>query len=322
MRHSGGVDIAVLDDYQAVALEVADWSRLQAQGKVQVFTDHVVDPVTLVERLQPYGAVIMMRERTPLPAAVIERLPNLRLIVTTGRRNPVLDVAAATRRGITVCNTGGLSAPTAELTWALILGCGRHLRTEAGGFAAGGWQTTVGMDLAGATLGILGFGRIGRQVAVVGQAFGMRVLAVSRSLDTEAGRAAGVEAVSIIDLLRRSDVVSIHLPLTDDTRGLIDRDALAQLKPTALLINTARGPIVDTVALREALAAGRLAGAGIDVFDSEPPAPDDPMRTAPGVLATPHLGYVTRNGLGAFYREAVEDVEAFLAGRPIRVVTS
>ena len=314
------VDIAVLDDYQGVALSVADWSGLQAQGRVDVFTDHVTDHDGLVERLQHHDAVVLMRERTPFPAAVIDRLGRLKLIVTTGRRNPVLDVAAAAGRGIVVCHTRGLVSSTAELTWALILGLSRNLIAEVQSFSAGGWQTTIGRDLAGSTLGILGFGRIGSQVARVGQAFGMRVLAASRSLDAEGGRTAGVEPGSVTDVLEGSDIVSIHLPLNDQTRGLLGRDALALMKPTALLINTSRGPIVDTVALREALATGRLGGAGIDVFDHEPPAPDDPLRQTPGLLATPHLGYVSRNGLGLFYADAVADIEAFIAGAPVRVV--
>ncbi len=315
-----GVDIAVLDDYQGVALSVADWSRLQEQGRVDVFTDHLTEHAGLVDRLQPYDVVVLMRERTPFPAAVIDRLDRLRLIVTTGRRNPVLEVVAASRRGVMVCHTRGLSSSTAELTWALILGVSRNLITEAQNVTAGGWQTTIGRDLAGSTLGILGFGRIGSQVARVGQAFGMRVLAASRSLDAERGRAAGVEPGSVTDVLKGSDIVSIHLPLNDQTRGMLGRDALALMKPTALLINTSRGPIVDTAALREALATGHLGGAGIDVFDHEPPAPDDPIRQTPGLLATPHLGYVSRNGLGLFYADAVADIEAFAAGRPIRVV--
>ena len=316
------VDIAVLDDYQGVALKVADWSRLKAQGRVDTFADHLVDPDALVRRLRPYGAVVLMRERTSFPAAVIDRLPELRLIVTTGRRNPVLDVAAATRRDIVVSHTGGLSSATAELTWTLILAVCRNLPTETANLAAGRWQSTVGRDLAGATLGVLGFGRIGGRVAAVGRAFGMEVLAVSRSLTPERARESEVVSVSVPELLERSDVVSVHVPLTDRTRGLIGRAELATMKPTAILVNTSRGPVVDTVALREAVAAGRLAGAGIDVFDHEPPEPDDPLRAAPGVLATPHLGYVTYDGLRTFYADAVADIEAFLAGRPIRVLSA
>jgi phosphoglycerate dehydrogenase-like enzyme len=313
------VDIAVLDDYAGVALELADWSALQAQGRVDVFSDHVVDADALTERLARYDVVVLMRERTPLPGPVIDRLDRLRLIVTTGRRNPVIDVAAATRRGIVVSHTGGISSSTVELTWALILAHSRHLVAEVNVLGAGGWQSTLGRDLAGATLGVLGLGRIGGKVAEVGAAFGMDVLAWSRTLTPEKAAASGAVSVSFEELLGRSDVVSIHLPLNAGTRHLLGRAALATMKPTALLVNTSRGPIVDGVALREALAAGRPAGAAIDVFDAEPPG-DDPLLAAPGLLATPHLGYVTRNGLRVFYSEAVEDVEAFLSGAPIRVV--
>jgi phosphoglycerate dehydrogenase-like enzyme len=311
----------VLDDYAGVALELADWSRLQAQGRVDVFADHVVDPDALTERLAPYEAVVLMRERTPLPAAVLDRLDRLRLIVTTGRRNPVIDVAAANRRGVVVSHTDGISSSTVELTWALILAHGRHLVEEVGVLRAGGWQSTVGRDLAGSTLGVLGLGRIGGRVAEVGAAFGMDVLAWSRTLTPERAARSGASAVSFEELLGRSDVVSIHLPLNPETRGLLGSAALASMKSTALLVNTSRGPIIDGPALSAALAAGRPAGAAIDVFDAEPPV-DDPLLSAPGLLATPHLGYVTRHGLQVFYRGAVEDIEAFLSGAPVRVVES
>ena len=313
------VDIAVLDDYAGVALELADWSALQAQGRVDVFSDHVVDPDALAERLARYDVVVLMRKRTPFPGALIDRLDRLRLIVTTGRRNPVIDVAAATRRGIVVSHTGGISSSTVELTWALILAHSRHLVGEVTALRAGGWQSTLGRDLAGATLGVLGLGRIGGKVAEVGAAFGMDVLAWSRTLTPDKAAASGAASVSFDELLGRSDVVSIHLPLNAQTRHLLGAAALAAMKPTALLVNTSRGPIVDGAALREALAAGRPAGAAMDVFDAEPPG-DDPLLEAPGLLATPHLGYVTRNGLRVFYGEAVEDIEAFLSGAPIRVV--
>lgn len=313
------VDIAVLDDYAGAALELADWSRLQAQGRVDVFSDHVVDLDALTERLAPYEAVVLMRERTPLPSEVIDRLDRLRLIVTTGRRNPVIDVAAATRRGIVVSHTDGISTSTVELTWALILAHSRHLVDEVVALRTGDWQSTLGRDLAGATLGVLGLGRIGGKVGEVGVAFGMEVLAWSRTLTPERAAASGATSVSFDELLARSDVVTVHLPLNAQTRALLGAAALASMKPTALLVNTSRGPIIDGVALRQALSDGRLAGAAIDVFDHEPPV-DDPLLGSPGLLATPHLGYVTRNGLQVFYSGAVEDLEAFLSGTPIRVV--
>ncbi len=316
------VDIAVLDDYADAARDLADWSGLQAQGRVDVFTDHVVDADRLVERLTPYGAVVLMRERTPFPAAVIDRLDQLRLIVTTGRRNPVIDLAAAARHGVVVSHTDAISSSTVELTWALILAHSRHLVTEVATLRSGGWQSTVGQDLAGATLGVLGLGRIGSRVAEVGRAFGMDVIAWSRSLTPERAASSGATAVTFAELLSRSDVLSVHVPLTDGTRGLLGADALAAMKSTALLVNTSRGPIVDGAALRDALAAGRLGGAAVDVFDVEPPPGDDPLVGVPGVLATPHLGYVTRDGMALFYRGAVEDIEAFLAGAPIRVLAA
>lgn len=316
------VDIAVLDDYADAALELADWSGLQVQGRVDVYTDHVEDADQLVERLQPYGAVVLMRERTAFPAAVIDRLDRLRLIVTTGRRNPVIDLAAAVRRGIVVSHTDAISSSTVELTWALILAHSRHLVNEVAAVGSGGWQSTVGRDLAGATLGVLGLGRIGSRVAEVGRAFGMDVIAWSRTLTPERAASSGAVAVTLPELLGRSDVLTVHVPLNDGTRGLLGADALATMKPTALLVNTSRGPIVDGAALRDALAAGRPAGAAVDVFDAEPPAADDPLVGTPGVLATPHLGYVTRDGMALFYRGAVEDVEAFLAGAPIRVLAA
>lgn len=314
------VDIAVLDDYADAALELADWSGLRAQGRVDVFTDRVDDVDQLVERLRPYGAVILMRERTAFPAAVIDRLDELRLIVTTGRRNPAIDLAAAARRGIVVSHTDAVSSSTVELTWALILAHSRHLVDEVVALRAGGWQSTVGRDLAGATLGVLGLGRIGSRVAELGRAFGMDVIAWSRSLTPERAASSGATAVTFAELLGRSDVLSVHVPLTDGTRGLLGAEALAAMKPTALLVNTSRGPIVDTAALRDALATGRPGGAAVDVFDVEPPPADDPLVGAPAVLATPHLGYVTRDGMSLFYRGAVEDVEAFLAGALIRVL--
>ena len=316
------VDIAVLDDYADAALQLADWSALQAQGRVDVDTDHVDDVDQLVERLQPYGAVVLMRERTPFPAAVIDRLDRLRLIVTTGRRNPVIDLAAAARRGIVVSHTDASSSSTVELTWALILAHSRHLVDEVAALRSGGWQSTIGRDVAGATLGVLGLGRIGSRVAEVGRAFGMDVIAWSRTLTPERAASSGAAAVTFSELLSRSDVLTVHVPLNDGTRALLGAEELAAMKPDALLVNTSRGPIVDGAALRDALAAGRPGGAAVDVFDVEPPAADDPLVGIPRVLATPHLGYVTRDGMALFYRGAVEDVEAFLAGAPVRVLAA
>ena len=312
------VDIIVLDDYQGVALEMADWSRLQAQGRVEVLREHVGDPDELAQVLSSYDAVVLMRERTPLPAAVIERLPRLRLVVTTGRRNPVIDLDATRRRGIVVCNTGSPAGSTVEHTWALLLGLCRHLVEEASNVREGRWQTTIGRDLAGRTLGVLGLGRIGAQVAGVARAFGMDVLAWSRSLTPERAAEAGVTMAGIDDVLRRADVVTVHLVLSEETRGLLGARELGLMKPGALLVNTSRGPIVDTDALVAALQQGDLGGAAVDVFDTEPLPAHHPLRSAPRLLATPHIGYVTERVYGTFYGEAVEDIEAFLAGAPIR----
>jgi phosphoglycerate dehydrogenase-like enzyme len=263
-----------------------------------------------------------MRERTAFPRRVLERLADLRLLVTTGMGNAVIDLDAARDHGVVVSGTGGIGPPTAELTWALILGLARHVVEEDQDVRAGGWQRTVGADLAGATLGVVGLGRLGGRVAKIGQAFGMDVIAWSQNLDRERAEARGVRAVSKDELFRTADVVTIHLVLSDRTRGLITKDDLALLKPSAYLVNTSRGPIVDERALVEALTRGQLAGAGLDVFDVEPLPPDHPLRSAPRTLLTPHIGYVTDGTYQVFYREAVEDVAAFLAGDPVRVLTA
>ncbi|HSE69717.1 MAG TPA: D-2-hydroxyacid dehydrogenase family protein [Nocardioidaceae bacterium] len=313
-----GMRIAVLDDYQGVALEMADWSPVLARAEVDVFTDHVRDVDALAERLAPHDVVVVMRERTPVPEALLERLPNLRLIVSTGRRNAAVDVAAARARGIEVCGTPSLATAPAELTWALVLGLARHLPAEAAGVRAGGWQTTVGRDLHGRTLGILGLGRIGTQVAQVGVAFGMDVVAWSANLTDERAAEAGARRVDLDTLLAGSDVVTLHLVLGERTQGLLGRRELALMKPDALLVNTARAGLVDTHALVDALAAGRLGGAGLDVFDEEPLPVDHPLRGEPRALLTPHLGYVTEDVYRTFFAGVVEDILAFWGGTPLR----
>ncbi|GAA2497377.1 D-2-hydroxyacid dehydrogenase family protein [Terrabacter carboxydivorans] len=316
--------IAVLDDYQGVALASADWSAVTDHPRtpctVEVFRDHVSEPDALVQRLAPFDAIVVMRERTPLPADVLAALPHLRLVVTTGRRNPSIDVAAATASGITVCGTESLATAPAELTWALVLGLARHLVPEATAVRGGGWQTTVGRDLSGHTLGLLGLGRIGSQVAAVGRAFGMDVVAWSRNLTPDRAEAAGARAVALDELLATSDVVSVHLPLADGTRGLVGDRELALMRADALLVNTSRGPIVDERALLAALDRGHLGGVGLDVFDEEPLPADHPLRTAPRTLLTPHLGYVTRDVYATFFGGVVEDVTAYLDGSPIRLL--
>ncbi|HWN31560.1 MAG TPA: D-2-hydroxyacid dehydrogenase family protein [Pseudonocardia sp.] len=314
---------AVLDDYQGVALDMADWAPVLDRVEVTVFRDHLDDEDALAQVLAEYEIVVLMRERTPFRQSLLDRLPALKLLVTTGMRNASVDVAAAVRRGVLVCGTGGVGNGTAELTWALILGLARHVIEENAGLRSGGpWQRTIGTDLAGAELGLLGLGRLGAQVARIGLAFGMRVSAWSEHLTEARAAEVGVRrAGSKAELLATSDVVSIHLVLSDRSRGLLGADELALLRPTAYLVNTSRGPIVDESALVEALRAGRLAGAGLDVFDVEPLPADHPFRTLPTVLALPHLGYVTQQGYQIFYREIVEDISAYLAGSPIRTLS-
>ena len=317
--------IAVLDDYQAVALTSADWSPVTSRESgpscvVEVFRDHVSEPDALVARLAGFDAVVVMRERTPLTADVIDRLPALRLVVTTGRRNASIDLAAAAAAGITVCGTESRATAPAELAWALTLGLARHVVTEATAVREGGWQTTVGTDLAGRTLGLLGLGRIGSQMAAVGRAFGMDVIAWSPHLTDERAEVAGARAVALDDLLTASHVVSIHLVLGESTRALISHRELALMRPDALLVNTSRGPIVDEDALLTALDAGLLGGVGLDVFDEEPLPMHHPLRTAPRTLLTPHLGYVTKDVYATFFADVVEDIVAYLDGSPIRLL--
>jgi phosphoglycerate dehydrogenase-like enzyme len=312
--------IAVLDDYQYAAAGFADWTRLPEPAEVVEFADHLADPDALVRRLQPFDVVVAMRERTPFPRAVLERLPRLRLLVTTGARNPSIDVAAAAERGVTVCGTRAHPSGTAELTWALILAVARQVPREDASVRAGGWQQTVGTDLAGARLGLLGLGRLGERVARIGLAFEMDVVAWSANLTDERAAEVGVRRVGEEELLATADVVSVHLQLSDRTRGLIGARELGLMKPTAILVNTSRGPIVDEAALVHALREGRIAGAGLDVFDVEPLPRHHPLRELRRAVLTPHLGYVTERTYEVFYGDAVDDVAAWLAGSPVRVV--
>jgi phosphoglycerate dehydrogenase-like enzyme len=313
--------IAVLDDYQSVAAAFTDWSKVPEPVEVVEFHDHVDDEDALVARLQPFDVVLAMRERTAFPRSVIERLPNLKLLVTTGMRNKAIDIAAANERGITVCGTGSQATATAELTWGLILATLRHIPQEDASVRVGGWQHTIGGDLAGARLGVVGLGRLGSRVATVGQAFGMDVVAWSQNLTDERAAEHGVTRVEREELFATADVVTVHLLWSKRTRGLIGADDFARMKPTSVFINTSRGPIVQQQALIDALDQNRIAGAGIDVYDQEPLPADHPMRTLPRTVLTPHLGYVTRGTYEVFYGEAVEDVAAFLAGSQIRVIT-
>jgi phosphoglycerate dehydrogenase-like enzyme len=304
--------IAILDDYQNAALESADWSLLRDRADIAVFRDHLAEPEALIERLLPFDVVCVMRERTPLLRNVIECLPNLKLIASTGSANASIDMAAVGDRGIAVAHTGYRSDPTIELTWALILASARNIVTESNSVRSGGWQQTVGTDLRGKTLGLLGLGRIGSQVARVGSAFGMNLVAWSQNLTSEVAQAAGATLVSKDQLFEQADVLTIHLVLSGRTRGLVGAAELGKMKPTARLINASRGPIVDEQALISALKNKQIAGAAVDVFDIEPLPASHPFRRLENVLATPHIGYVSDGLYKTFYEDTVSNIRKWL----------
>ncbi len=314
--------VAILDDYQGAALEFGDWASLPDGTDVVPFREHIDDDDELVARLAGFDVVVAMRERTPLPRARLARLADLRLLVTTGPFNAVIDMDAARELGIVVAGTGGILTPTSELAWALLLGLARQTAVEDAAVKAGGWQTTVGTDLAGATLGLVGLGNLGAMVGAVGRAFGMRVIAWSQNLTAERAEEQGAELVTKEALFRESDFISVHLVLSDRTRGLVGRDELALMKPTAYLVNTSRGPIVDDDALVAALEQGTIAGAGLDVFDREPLPAEHPYRRLANVLITPHIGYVTRDCYRLFYDDIVDDIRAYASGEPVRVINA
>ncbi|MGW4838060.1 D-2-hydroxyacid dehydrogenase family protein [Streptomyces globisporus] len=311
---------AVIEDFQSVATTVVDWSPVTDDVEIVTFTEHLATVDEAATALDGFDIVVTLRERVPFPAELFDRLPRLRLLVASGMRNSVIDFDAARRHGVEVCGTASSSTPPVELTWALLLGLARKIVPEAGALRTGGpWQSTVGADLHGRTLGLLGLGKIGARVARVGLAFGMDVVAWSRNLTKERTDEVGVGlADSKEDLLGSSDFVSVHLALGERTRGLIGAAELARMRPTAYLVNTSRAAIVDTDALLAALDAGTIAGAATDVFDVEPLPADDPVRTAPRLLATPHLGYVSRANYETYYGQAVENIRAFLDGQPVR----
>ncbi|MEU1787706.1 D-2-hydroxyacid dehydrogenase family protein [Streptomyces sparsogenes] len=313
---------AVLDDFQGAALDSADWTPVLDRVEVVSFSEHFGTEDELAAALADMDLVVTLRERVAFPASLFARLPKLKLLVASGMRNSVIDYAAAERHGVTVCGTASSQTPPTELTWALILGLARGLVVENTALRTGGpWQSTVGADLHGRRLGLLGLGKIGSRVARIGQAFGMEVTAWSQNLTRERADEVGVAlAGSKEELLASSDVVSVHLALSDRTRGLLGAGELALLKPTAYLVNTSRAAIIDQDALLDALRRGSFAGAAVDVFDIEPLPADHPLRTAPRLLATPHLGYVTRDNYRRYYGEAVEDIQAFLEGSPVRVL--
>ncbi|WP_435598837.1 D-2-hydroxyacid dehydrogenase family protein [Streptomyces anulatus] len=311
---------AVIDDFQSVATTVVDWSPVTADVEVVSFTEHLATEDEAAAALADFDIVVTLRERVPFPADLFARLPRLRLLVASGMRNSVIDFDAAERHGVTVCGTASSSTPPVELTWALLLGLARGIVPEAVALRTDGpWQSTLGADLHGRTLGLLGLGKIGGRVAQVGRAFGMDVHAWSQNLTKERTDEVGATlAASKEELLASSDFVSVHLALGDRTRGLIGAAELALMRPTAYLVNTSRAAIVDTEALLAALRAGAIAGAATDVFDIEPLPAGHPVRTAPRLLATPHLGYVSRANYETYYGQAVENIRAFLDGKPVR----
>jgi phosphoglycerate dehydrogenase-like enzyme len=314
--------IAVLDDFQNVALNYGDWKGLARDAEITVFTDHVNDEDALVARLLPFDMVCAMRERTRFPRSLLERLPNLKMIASTGPWNAAIDIDATDALGITVCGTGTSLTAAGELTWALILAVARQVPAEVQSFRNGGWQVGVGADLHGKTIGLLGLGYTGGVTAKIAQAFGMKLVAWSQNMTPASAAEHGARLVSKDELFTTSDIVSVHVRLSDRTRGLVGARELALMKKTAFLINTARGPIVDEAALLETLKAGRIAGAGVDVFGEEPLAADHPFRKLTNLVATGHVGYVTHGSYDVYYGESVENMRAWIDGKPIRTLTS
>ncbi|MDQ2811068.1 MAG: D-2-hydroxyacid dehydrogenase family protein [Actinomycetota bacterium] len=326
--------VAILDDYRQVALASTDWSAVRALAGITVFAEHIARTESLVRALEPFDVIVAMRERTYFDASRLRQLPRLKLLVTTGMMNSSIDIDAASARGVTVCGTGGSATSTAELTWGLILALARHLPFEdqrmriagqAGGAAlgpGGGWQHTIGTGLAGKRLGLVGLGRQGQRVAQIGRAFGMKLTAWSQNLDPDQAKKSHAKAVSKEKLFASADVVTVHYKLSERSTGLVGAPELALMKPSAYLVNTSRGPIVDSAALLAALRSGSIAGAGLDVYDVEPLPLSDPLRTARNVVLTPHLGYVTDDAYRVFYGEAAQDIVAFAQGAPVRALTA
>jgi phosphoglycerate dehydrogenase-like enzyme len=304
--------VAILDDYQNVALQLADWSAVRQHAEITVFNDHLAGPATVVALLRPFEVVCVMRERTPLTREILQQLPKLKLIASTGPRNASIDTKAAADLGIAVTATGYDSTPTIEFTWSLILACMRRIDREAASLKAGGWQTSLGSNLRGKSLGVVGLGNIGREIARIGLAFGMKVVAWSQNLTEEKASAAGAILVDKQTLFREADVVTVHLVLSGRTKGLIGAPEFSLMKPTARFVNTSRGPIVDEAALVEALQARRIAGAAVDVFDVEPLPPDHPFRKLENILATPHIGYVSEDLYRIFYGDASASIAKWL----------
>jgi D-3-phosphoglycerate dehydrogenase len=315
------VRTAILDDYQNVAMGLADWSPLAKDVEIKVFNKPFGSQDEVVKALQGFTVVVGMRERTPFPRKVIEALPDLKLLITTGARNNSFDVKACAERGVTVCGTGAVGSPTTGIAFGLMLELTRRIGFENARLKAGApWQTTIGQDLEGLTLGILGLGKLGQRSAAVGKAFGMKTMAWSQNLTVEKAKAVGAGYVSKEDLFRIADFITIHLVLSDRSRGLVGAKELGLMKKSAYLINTSRGPIVDEKALIAALQSKSIAGAGLDVFDIEPLPLDHPFRKMDNVVITPHLGYVSEQNYRKYFPDIVEDIRAWLDGKPVRII--
>jgi phosphoglycerate dehydrogenase-like enzyme len=313
--------IGILDDYQGVNHALGPWDRLPASMTHEIFRDTITDEAALVRRLAPFDCLVIMRERTPFPRSLIEKLPNLRLLITSGARNRAVDMAACAERGIMVCGTPSVGHPTVDLTWGLILCLARAIPKQEASLRAGAWQTSpLGFTLEGRTLGVMGLGNLGSRVARVGAALGMQVIGWSQNLTAEKAAAAGARLVDKATLLREADVLTLHLVLSDRSRGIVGAAELGLMKPTAYVVNTSRGPLIDQDALIAALKAGRIAGAGLDVFDQEPLPKDHPILFAPNTVLTPHLGYVTEENYRAYFASAVESILGYCAGTPVREI--
>jgi phosphoglycerate dehydrogenase-like enzyme len=312
---------AILDDYQNIVLRVTDWSKVAGDLDIKVFNEHLGGPDNVVKALQGFDIVCAMRERTPFPRAVIEKLPDLKLLITTGLRNASFDLAAAKERGVVVCGTPSVGNPTSGIAIGLMLELTRRIGYENARMKASvPWQSTIGMDLDGLTLGVLGLGKLGTRTANIAKAFGMKVIAWSQNLTPEKCKEAGVEYVSKEDLFRQADFITIHVVLSQRSRGLVGAKEIALMKPSAYLINTSRGPIIDEAAMLAALRDKKIAGAGLDVFDVEPLPLDHPLRKMDNVVITPHLGYVATQNYRAYFAGVVDDIRAFIDGKPVRVM--
>ncbi len=314
--------VAILDDYQNVVLKVADWSKLRGKADITVFNDHIDGVDAVAKRLAPFEIISCMRERTPFKRDLLKKLPNLKLLITTGARNASIDVAAANECGVTVCHTSNpASSPQmVQFTWGLLLALLRHLPQEERNMREGRWQTTIGHTIHDKTLGLMGLGKIGAGVAKVAQAFGMHCIAWSQNMTAAKAESAGCRFVSKDELMSTADILSVHLVLSDRSRGIIGARELGLMKPTAYLVNTSRGPLVDEDALLKVLQAKKIAGAGLDVYGHEPLPADHPLRKLDNVVLTPHIGYVTAETYKIYFNDTIEDILAFLDGKPIRVM--